>query len=346
MKNRHLLVTLGLATILLAACSLSGGGYDRPGEGVDVRMARATWDTGWFQAEVFRALLEELGYEVREPIEVLDNLPFYFFTAQGDTDFWANGWFPIHDRYTRYQKVSENVEAVGYQVKNGALQGYMVDKATADELGITNLGDLADRDIARRFDHDGDGKADLIGCNVGWGCEDFVDYHLAEYGLEPFVTHVQGDYSQLIEETVTQFNDGQSVLFYTWTPNWTVSEMVPGEDVIWLSVPYSAVPGETVPNTVVESIPGCPESPCDLGFEPNDIRVTANKDFLAQNPGAARLFELVEIPMEDISAQNVLMAAEENTPEDVRRHALEWIEANRDIVDPWLEAAQSAAQGQ
>ena len=38
-----------------------------PGAGVSVRMARANWSTGYFQAEVYRALLEELGYEVSDP---------------------------------------------------------------------------------------------------------------------------------------------------------------------------------------------------------------------------------------------------------------------------------------
>ncbi len=72
----------------------------------------------------------------------------------------------------------------------------------------------------------------------------------------------------------------------------------------------------------------------------------ANIDFLSENPSAATLFELVEIPLEDIANQNVLLAAGQNSDEDIRRHAREWIEANRDIVDPWLEAARSAAQGQ
>ena len=38
-----------------------------PGAGVSVRTARANWSTGYFQAEVYRALLEELGYEVSDP---------------------------------------------------------------------------------------------------------------------------------------------------------------------------------------------------------------------------------------------------------------------------------------
>ena len=334
----------GLALILallLIACS---SGSSEPGEGVDVRMARATWDTGWFQAEVFKALLEELGYEVREPVETLENLPVYFFIAQGDLDFWANGWFPLHDRYLRYNKVKENVVPVGYQVKTGALQGYMVDKDTAEELGITNLSDLRNPEIAAVFDHDGDGKADLIGCDVGWGCEIVIEHQLDAFLLRNTVNHVQGTYSDLMEETLARYESGEPVLFYTWTPNWTVARMAIGEDVVWLSVPFSTQPDQEFSDTAVNSISGCLETPCDMGFESSDIRVAANATFLKENPAAATLFKKVEIPLKDIAAQNVLLAAGENSDEDIRRHALEWIEINREQVDTWLVAARSAVQ--
>jgi ABC-type proline/glycine betaine transport system substrate-binding protein len=40
------------------------------------------------------------------------------------------------------------------------------------------------------------------------------------------------------------------------------------------------------------------------------------------------------------------VAGGENNVEEVRRHAQEWIEVNRDMVNPWLEATRSAAQRQ
>ena len=43
------------------ACSSS------PGEGTTVRMGQGTWDTGWFQAQVYKALMEDLGYTVEGP---------------------------------------------------------------------------------------------------------------------------------------------------------------------------------------------------------------------------------------------------------------------------------------
>jgi ABC-type proline/glycine betaine transport system substrate-binding protein len=34
----------------------------RPATAVEtIRLARATWDTGWFQAEIFKTLFEQLG---------------------------------------------------------------------------------------------------------------------------------------------------------------------------------------------------------------------------------------------------------------------------------------------
>ncbi len=60
-----------------------------------VRMARPTWDTGWFQAEIYRQLLVELGYDVTGPV-TMDNDEFYRAVAAGEVDFWASGWFPLH----------------------------------------------------------------------------------------------------------------------------------------------------------------------------------------------------------------------------------------------------------
>ena len=338
--KRIWLIPMGLVTILLAACA-SLPGRSLPGRGETVRMARASWDTGWFQAQIFKELLQELGYTVGD-IETLDAVEFYFFSAGGDVDFWANGWFPLHQSYFEFERVSSKVKPVGFQVKQGALQGYLVDQATAEKLGITNLNDLKDPKIARSFDHDGDGKADLIGCNPGWGCAGVIDHHLEVYDLGETVHHVQGDYTELMIDTIESFKRGEPILFYTWTPNWTVSELLVGDDVMWLNVPFSSLPGDPEADTEVGGMTGCLENPCNPGFGINDIRVVANSEFLDLKPAAARLFELVEIPLEDIAAQNALMASGENGEDDIRLHALNWIEKNRQKVDMWLEEARAA----
>ena len=120
--------------------------------------------------------------------------------------------------------------------------------------------------------------------------------------------------------------------------------MVIGEDVGWLGVPFSAMPDNPNADTAAESLVGCLETPCDTGFGVNDIRVVANVEFLETNPAAATLMELVEIPLDDIAAQNALMASGQDSEADIHRHAEDWIETHRDQVDPWLEAARAAAE--
>ena len=349
MKNKLTLIIGLLLAMMLVAC---GGGETATDEGAadtgadtteetadmpadtEVIMAKATWDTGFFQAEIYKTLLAELGYEV-EDLGTIDNAAFYTSAAQGDVDFWPNGWFPLHDTYLEDDLVSGNAMPVGFQVEAGALQGYLVDKASADALGITSLTDLSDPEIAANFDGDGDGMADLIGCDAGWGCELVIEDTLDELGLRDTVTHQQGTYSALMADTIGRYQRGEPILFYTWTPNWTVSELQLGEDVVWIEAPIEGAEAS-------EGVPGCAVDPCVMGFEPNDIRTVANTEFLESNPDVQTLFELVEIPLNDIAAQNQLMVDGEDSDEDIARHAAEWIEENQTQVDEWLEAALAA----
>ena len=334
-----LVLILCLLLILLSAC----GNAELPGKGKTVRMGQATWDTGWFQAQVYRLLLQELGYSVDTPY-TLGNPAFYVIAAQGDIDLWANGWFPLHEYYINFEKVTGKLSVVGAQVESGALQGYLIDKETAEKYNISDLSDFVDPEIAGLFDSDGDGLADLVGCNTGWGCERVINHHIEAFGLGDSVEHVQGDYSTLMQETVEKFQSGEPVFFYTWTPNWTVAELELGIDVVWISVPHSSLPDNETADTSVESLAHCRTSPCDLGFRISSIQVVANNNFLAENPAAKALLEIVTIPLEDIAQQNVKMIQGENLPQDIETHAAAWIENNRDLVDNWLSHAKAASK--
>ena len=297
-----------------------------------VMMARATWDTGWFQAEVLKQLLEELGYTVTRP-KTYDTDDFYQNAARGEVDFWVNGWFPGHGAYLANQHVRDKVEPVGFLVRGGALQGYLVDKDTADAHGVKALADFSRPEIAKLFDRDGNGKADLIGCNTDWACAKVIEERLDQYGLRDTVEHVQGAYSPLISETIEHAERGNPVFFYAWTPHWALGTLVPGKDVVWIQDPE-------IPTTVPQ-IEGCGSDPCAMGFPANNIRAVGNSAFLQANPMVSRLLRIAEIPLEDISAQNATMIAGEDDEEDIRRHATEWIRANRSVVDTWLQTARA-----
>ena len=307
-----------------------------PGQGVVVRPARATWTTGFFLEALYSRALEALGYEVQDPKE-LSNPIFYQAVMQGDVDFWANGWFPLHDA-----QLPENFDAsakiAGTIAAGGALQGYLVSKRDVDKFGITSVADFARPEVKEAFDVDGDGKADMISCPPGWGCEAANNALLEKTGLDADINQIKANYSAAMADGIARYNDGGPIFFYTWTPNWTVYKLALGEDVVWINVPE-----EGYEETTATGVLGAVSDPLVMGFIPNDIDVVANNAFLAANPAAAKLFEIMSVPLSDIADQNNKMFEGEDKQADVERHVDEWIQANQAQWDAWLEEAKAAA---
>ena len=309
---------------------------DLPGEGKTVKPCYNGIVEELFQLLVVNKGLERLGYKVKEPME-LEITAMHLAVGQGDADYNANSWIPMHNAF--YERVGGEgtVTRIGTLVE-GAVQGYLVDKKTAEKYGIKTINDLTDPKLAGLFDADGDGKADLTGCNPGWGCERVIEHHMKAYNLGNTVTHNQGSYFALIADTIAKYKAGKPVLYYTWSPQWVGGVLVPGKDVTWLEVTHTALPsGEEGANTKTRDGK-------NLGFSVNSIHVFANNTFLQKNPAAKRFFELARIPINDIGAQNLKMRDGEKSVKDINRHADEWIAANQATFDSWIEEAVKAAK--
>ena len=337
---KRILYVLIVLSMALPAFADSG----QPGKGVKAEPARATWNTGYFQEALVRAGLKELGYKVSKPKE-LQNPLFYQALALGDVDYWVNGWFPIHDSQMP-DNFYDKGEKVGYVVKAGGLQGYMVSKKAADEFGIKSLADFKRPEVKKAFDANGDGKADLTSCPAGWGCEKTTAFHMDAYGPEDDINLIKASYSAAMADVIGRYKSGKPIFFYTWAPNWTIFKLKPGEDVVWINVP------ETKPTDaqkgwedrmVVSGIEGAVSDPLKAGFVVSDIQVVANKKFLADNPAAKKFFEVFTLPLGAINEQNTQMENGEKTQKDIERHAQEWIAKNKSTWDGWLAAARKAA---
>ncbi len=313
-----------------------------PGEGSSVSMARANWSEGYMQAAIYRALLQELGYEVSDPAEqTLQPAVFYPALGEGQFDLWANGWFPIHATLIENAGLSDVVQPIGSQISAGALQGFIVDKATAEANGITKLDDIGDNpEIAALFDVDGNGKADLMGCDDGWGCYVVVEDTIAQNGWEDTIEQVSATHAALFADSLGRYQRGEPILQYVWTPATFTAKLVPGEDVIWLSLD-NPLPDQA--GAVDLPAEQCPGQPCQMGFVPADIRAVARNDFLVANPAAAKLLELIAIPTVDVLLYALDYEGGANSEADVRDAAAQWIAANRATIDGWLDEARNAS---
>jgi glycine betaine/proline transport system substrate-binding protein len=343
--GNRLLISCIAAMVLALTLAGAAGAYEKyPGSGKTVKPARCTWDTGFFQEALVRRALTELGYGIKEPAS-MSNPIFYQAVSFGDVDYWAHGWMPNHKNQLP-KNFNEGAEIVGYLIKAGGLQGYLVSKQEVEELNIKSLEDFKRPEVKEKFDQNGDGKADLVACPPGWGCEKVITHHFGAYDLDPHINPIKAQYSASIADALARYRDGGPVFFYTWAPNWTVNKFVPGEDVMWINVPEIVPLGtqaEAKERMTVSGVEGAVTDPVKLGFVVSDIRIVASKKFLNDNPAARKLFEIMTIPVSDVNAQNNKMFEGENSWKDIERHVDQWIEDNKEKWNGWLEEARNAA---
>lgn len=324
MKRSYALISTAVAAALFSSSSMAAKviSYQSP-------IAEET-----FQTEIVNRALEKLGHKTT-PINEVDYAVAYKSIAQeadsDDINFIAVNWSPLHENMYNKAGGDKVFYRKGHYVE-GCAQGYLIDKKTADKYKIKYINDLKDPKIARLFDHDGDGKADLAGCNPGWGCEKVIEHQLDAFGLRDTVKHNQGQYSAIISETITNFNQGKPVLYYTWTPYWVSGIMKPGKDSTWLQVTHSAHP--VTKDTALSN-------GANYGFNVNSMRIVANKAVAEKYPEVAKLFSIMKLSVNDVSAQNQLIKDGQNRPEDITRHVDAWIKAHQKTFDGWISQAKA-----
>jgi len=327
---------LAIGLLAATAGTLPALAQDLPGKGIVVKPVQSSIAEERFQTLLVGRALQKLGYEVR-PISEVEYATAHVALANGDATYLASHWDPLHADFYKNAGGDAKLSRTG-SYSSGAAQGYLIDKKTADQYKITSIDQLRQPEIAKLFDADGDGKADLTGCNPGWGCEAVIEHQLSAYQLRDTVRHVQGSYSALIADTIARHKQGQPILYYTWTPYWVSGVLRPGRDVVWLQVPFSSLPGEQA--KLDTKLPNGQ----NYGFVINTQRIVANRDFVEKNPAAGKLFELMQLPVGDINGQNLLMRQGEDKSADIERHVDAWIQANQKRFDGWIAQSLAAAK--
>ena len=349
---------------------VGGDGTLRPGEGVEVITGRADWSSGYFQAALYKLLLEELGYSVSDPSQ-FEMGPSGAYTAMaiGDMDYWPNSWYPGHYEWHAAELpdgslVGDRVSVVGEMLFEGLLQGFLVTKSFADTYGVYTMDDLnRNAEALAAFDTSdpvpGNGKADIFGCSQHWTCDDIIENMIAFGGWDNIV-QTMGGYDVMFTQAVDRVNEGVPMVIYTWTPSEHITRLRPGDNVYWMGVEnildasnptgvqqghehdqrgpdgtggFAAIGEDQCPSAADE-----PDGKCPIGWLAAHILVTANTEFLEANPAAKALFEAVKLTVVEVS----LAAETVRTGADANVLAAQWIADNRERVDAWLAAARAA----
>jgi len=303
--------------------------------GAKVTILNPTITEETFQTGIVGEVLKKMGYEVEYTNPVGYDIAYQTIANNAnskDVYLMASSWDPLHNTKIKGAGGKAKLAKFGEYVSNCA-QGYLIDKKTADKYHIKYYNDLKDPKIAKLFDTDGNGKADLAGCISGWGCHDVIEYQLKAFGMGDVVQHNQGEYSALIADTLAKYKNGKPILYYTWTPYWVSGKLVPGKDVVFLQVTHSAHPNGKSTKL---------SNGADYGFNVNSQKIVTNASVRKNHKDLVKLFEIMNLNVNDISGENMLMANGQNKDSDIQRHIQSWLKSNTAKVNAWIKEAKAA----
>lgn len=195
----------------LTACSSSGdGGSEASGEASkEVTIAVFNgWDEGIATSELWRAVLEDQGYDVT--LEYSDVAPLFSGLSTGDYDLTTDVWLPVtHKDYL--EQFGEDIEDLGAWNSESKLT-----VAVNEDAPIDSLDELAGN--ADKFGNK------IVGIEAGAGLTKTMEESvIPEYGLED-MDFITSSTQAMLTELRTATDAGENIVVTLWEPHWAYSK--------------------------------------------------------------------------------------------------------------------------
>ena len=183
----------------------------------DVVIGVPNWPSVAATASILKVVLEDnLGLEVE--LQNGTNPVIFEAMDSGSMHVHPEVWLPnqanLHDKFVKTRgTVRMNPNGVA------SFQGMCVTKATAERTGITQLADLADPDMAKHFDTNGDGRGEVwIGAS-GWASTNVEKIRAKSYGYDETMELVEMDETLAMADVDAAVTKDADHVFYCYTPN-------------------------------------------------------------------------------------------------------------------------------
>jgi glycine betaine/proline transport system substrate-binding protein len=209
MKNRSLTALALGAVGVLALTGCAAGEAETVGDGnsdkKDLTIAVFNgWDEGIAASELWKAILDEKGYNVE--LEYADVAPVYAGLSTGDYDMNLDVWLPnTHASYL--EEYGDDITELA--AWNDEAKLTMAVNADAPIDSLTELADNADLFGNR-----------IVGIEPGAGLTEAVtDQSIPGYGLEGMDFQTSSTAAMLTELTAAE-SSGENIVVTLWEPHW------------------------------------------------------------------------------------------------------------------------------
>jgi glycine betaine/proline transport system substrate-binding protein len=308
-------VLLAALAVLALVAGCGGGGGESGGGGGGSGGGELTLGVagGWTENEAVsnlsKVILEEdLGYD-EVAVETADLGLVFQGVASGDYDAFQDVWMPNHSELL--SEVEGDVEQLDPWFRGTTKFSIAVPTYVETEDGeqVTSIDQLNQTDIEQ-----------IIGIEPGAIIMTAIPENtIPEYGLEQEL--VESSTQGMLSEVENRYEAEEDFAFIAWSPHWMNTRF---------DFNYLEDPKTTLTNEAGDSL-----------TEPSELSSIVRADLQEEDPVAYAFLDELTLTEQQVNE----LEDEIVTAGDPVEGSRAWLEGNRDVVQPWVDAAERAQGG-
>lgn len=208
------LAGLGAVLILLMLVAACGNATEKP----TVVFSDLNWDSAQIQTAIARKIVGS-GYGYETDAVPGATVPLMEALTKGETNVTLEIWLPNQQEDYDAGLSANIITPVGKSLEDSWQSGFIIPQYVANaNPDLKTVQDIRDHmDVFAT--PDSDGKARLLGCVVGWSCDEVNREKIDSYGLSDVIDYVNPTSGEALDTEIrAAFEKQEPVLFYYWGP--------------------------------------------------------------------------------------------------------------------------------
>ncbi len=310
----HVAATLLLAVVGLGLAASCGGDDEQP----TLVFSDLNWTSAQVQTRIAQ-YITEIGYGYETDTVFGSTLPLFQGLIRGDTAITMEIWLPNQDDAWYPAEAAGEVVRLGPSLGSDWQSAFVIPAYLQEEYpDLDSIEDLKEERFKQIFaTAETGGKARLVSCVIGWGCEVVNAAQIEAYGLLDHVEVINpGDGAALNADLYGAYQKREPWLGYQWGTNEpaAVLELVRLEEP-----PYSDE---------------CWETTKACAYEDADVFIAVHPDVMDDAGDIVEMLRAWTFSIPEYEA--VAKWLVDNESADVNDGALWWLKGNEAIWSTWV----------
>ncbi len=313
-----------LVTVLMCAVGIN---ISSIASAADVIIGVPNWPSVAATADILKRIIEDnLGLEVE--LQSASNPIIFEAMDQGRMHVHPEVWLPnqqnLHDKYVVDRKTVLMNE---YGVPSSPGEMCVTD-TTAERTGIKDIQELADPDMAKHFDTDGDGLGNIWIGAPGWASTNIEMIRAKSYGYDVTMNLDVMDETLALANVDAAVANNTNIVFMCYTPHhmFSLYNLIPLTEPAYDPEKWVVIQPTDDPDWLEKSS-------APVAWDKATLHIMFASTLPEEQPEVAKLLSTIQFTADQLAAMTLAVVVEKTSTPD---YAEEFVTANSDLIDSWL----------